>query len=283
MEGAAQRLEESELLSNQKVRAVAVETEVRDLVPTALRCIRAGKHIHLDKPAGASMADCRQLHAEANARSLVVQMGYMLRYNPGVQFAFRAVREGWLGDVFEVHAVMSKTIGDGSRKTIAEFEGGAMFELGCHLIDSVVAMLGKPDKVIAFPKRTRSASGAPSADNLADNCLAVLEYGNATATIRTALMEVSGQARRQITVCGDKGTVDIRPLEPPQLRLALAEPREGYKKGYQDVELPASPGRYDGEFLDLAQILSGKKEPDFSRQHDLDVHETVLRASAMPV
>ena len=40
-------------------RAVLVE----ELVPAGLRCIRAGKHIHLDKPAGESLESCKELHS----------------------------------------------------------------------------------------------------------------------------------------------------------------------------------------------------------------------------
>jgi hypothetical protein len=45
---------------------------------------------------------------QAGRQGLTVQMGYMYRNNPAVQFCLRAVREGWLGDVFEVHGVMSR-------------------------------------------------------------------------------------------------------------------------------------------------------------------------------
>jgi hypothetical protein len=84
-------------------------------------------------------------------------------------------------------------------------------------------------------------------------------------------------------VCGDQGTVDIRPMEPPKMLLALSKARDGFKKGYQEVALTRSVGRYDGEFIDLAKIIRGEKQPDFSAAHDLAVHETILRASGMPV
>ena len=136
-------------------RAVAIETDVANLVPTALRCLDAGMHLHLDKPAGASMKDCRELHARAKKKELTVQMGYMLRYNPGMQLCYRAVKEGWLGNVFELHAVMSKMVGQSARDEVGLFTGGTMFELGCHLIDSAVYVLGKPENVTPHLRRTR--------------------------------------------------------------------------------------------------------------------------------
>jgi predicted dehydrogenase len=269
---------EEELLNTRGLQLVAVETAVRDLVPTAARCVAAGMHVHLDKPAGESLSAFKAVLDEAGRRGLTVQMGYMFRGNPAFQLCFRAVREGWLGEVFELHGVISKMLDAGSRRKLAEFRGGTMFELGCHLIDAMVAVLGKPQRVTPFIRKTR-----PDQDDLADNMLAVFEYPKATCTIRSAVIEVEGFLRRQFVVVGDRGTLDIRPLEPPKVRLALAEAREGFQRGYQDVELPAMPGRYDEQLRELARIIRGEKESDYPPAHDLAVHETILLASGLPL
>lgn len=273
-----QWMTEEQLLNTPRLQAVAVETGVAELVPTAARCIDAGTHIHLDKPAGESLPPFKALLDAAERGGLTVQLGYMFRNNPAFQFCFRAVRSGWLGSVFELHAVMSKAIPPSRRDPLAEFPGGAMFELGCHLIDAAVSVLGKPDRVTPFVRRTR-----PQRDDLADNTLAVLEYPRATATIRSALVEIEGTRRRQFVVCGDQGTIDIRPLEPPQLLMALAAPRDGYSPGYQEVALPHMPGRYDDQLVELAEVIRGERENPYPPSHDLAVQETILRASDMPV
>lgn len=267
-------MSEEQLLATKDLQAVAVETTENQLVPTAVRCVKAGQHIHLDKPPGQSLSALKELLDKAKGRGVTVQMGYMFRYNPAFQFCFSAVRKGWLGKIFEVHGVISKTISDERRKRMAsKYPGGSMYILGCHLVDALVTVLGRPDRVTPYVKRTR-----PSQDNLADNMLAVFEYPKASATIRSALMEVDGSKRRQFVVCGDKGTIDIRPLEPPMLRLALAEPCGPYKKGYQQVTLPPMPGRYDEQLIEFSRIVRGEKQPDYSPEHDLVVHETVLGA-----
>ena len=271
-------LTEEELLATPGLEAVAVETEVRDLLPTAQRCLDSGLHIHLDKPAGESFPALEKLHATAAAKGRTIQMGYMYRYNPAFRFLFQAVRDGWLGEVFEIHAVMSKTIGTESRRELAEYPGGSMFELGCHVIDPLLHIMGPPDRVTGFPRHTR-----PQQDNLADNGLAVLEYPRATATVRSAVIEVDGGQRRQFVVCGDQGTIVIRPLEPPRLELTLREPRGGFKKGTRVVELPESPGRYDGTWLDFASVIRGEKTHAFSHEHDLAVQRTLLTACLLPL
>lgn len=268
---------EDQLLNTPELEAVAVETTVPDLIATASRCIDAGMHLHLDKPAGTSLSDFRRLLDAATTKGLTIQMGYMLRNNPAFQLAFRAVREGWLGTVFETHAVMSKFHTVPQREEWKEMPGGTMFELGCHIIDATVALMGgKPDKVTPFSRRTWAGR-----DDVEDNMLAVLEYPKATCTVRSAIVEFDGGRRRQFVACGDKGTVDIRPLEPPKMLLALDQPREGYRRGYQEVELPKMPGRYDDQLAELAAIIRGEIESAYPPSHDLAVHETVLLAAGM--
>jgi predicted dehydrogenase len=266
-----------QLLNTPGLQAVAVETRVEDLVSSALPCVQAGMHIHLDKPAGLKLKSFRALHAVAKQHGTTIQMGYMFRYNPAFQLTYKAAREGWLGNIFEIDGVISKFISNRARKQLEHFHGGFMFELACHLIDSAVYLLGKPDRVTPFIRRTY-----PEKDQLADNCLAVLEYPKATATIRTAAMEVEGQRRRQFVVCGDRGTADIHPLEKPVMKLALDRARGVYRKGYQELAFP-SRGRYDGEFEDLARVIRGEGKLAWTPAHDLAVHETILRAADMPL
>jgi len=250
---------------------------VKDLVPTATRLASAGLHLHVEKPGGPSLPAFANLLDIVRQKGRILQMGYMFRRNPAFEFCFRAVREGWLGEVYEINAVMGKTASAGERNDMAEFPGGTMFELGCHLIDAMVTLLGKPQQVHSFLRQTHTQR-----DRLADNSLAVCEYANATATIRSDANDVEGNSRRSFLICGDRGTATILPLEPPQLSLTLAKAQGDYVKGKQTIALPHMPGRFDDHLADFARIILGQKELDYSPEHDLTVLETVLRASGMP-
>jgi predicted dehydrogenase len=193
-------MSEEQLLNVPGLQAVLVETRVRDLLSTAQRAIAAGKHVHLDKPAGESLPQYRELLKAAEAKKLLVQMGYMYRYSPAVILLRQFLERNWLGTVFEVHTVMSKVVGDAERKKLAEYPGGIMFELGCHVIDLVVGVLGKPDRIHAFPRQTGQLG-----DRLLDNMLAVFEYERATASVKSSAIEVDGGGRRHFVVCGTSG------------------------------------------------------------------------------
>jgi len=266
-----------QLLNQPGLQVVGVETRVGDLLDTAEMCVAAGKHIHLDKPAGESFPQYQRILAEAARQKLAVQMGYMYRYSPAVVMMRDFLQKGWLGEPFEVHCVMSKLMNAGARQSLVEYRGGTMFELGCHLIDLVIGVLGGPQQVHPFPRHS-----SPIEDTLLDNMLAVFEYPKATATIRSSVDEVDGFARRHFVVCGTEGTFHIQPLDNPKAKVAFRTAHGDYRKGYQEIEFPKYR-RYVDDAADLAKIVRQEKEPDFTYEHDLTVQRSVLRASGLPV
>jgi predicted dehydrogenase len=265
-------LEEEALLGMPAVRAIAVETAIGDSTATALRVLRAGKHVHLDKPGGFDHPAFSAMRLEAEERKLALQMGYMLRYNPAFELLFTAVKEGWLGEITEIDCSMGKFADAGTRAQLKSQPGGAMFEIAGHLIDVVVALLGKPQRVDAFSTPAQS-------DGFPDNQLAVLVYPKATACVRTNFVDPFGGLRRRFNVTGTEGSFEITPLESGQLSLSLSRDCGGYKKGVQSVRLNVPRGRYDAEFVDLARVVRGEKTLAWGAAHDIAVHETILRAA----
>jgi predicted dehydrogenase len=263
------------LLNQTDLDAVLIETTPKECLAVAEACIQAGKHIHLDKPAGQSLHHFERVLTMAESKRLLVQLGYMYRYNPAVQLLRQMLAEDWLGEVFEVHAVMSKMLDPADRQNLSSYPGGMMFELGCHLIDLIVQLLGEPYKVSAHRQHV-----SDQADSLLDNMLAVLEYPKALATVKSAAQEVEGFSRRHLVVCGSLGTFHIQPLDNPSVRLALSQTRGNYQPGYQDLALPKYT-RYVADADDMAKIIRGEKMSNFSYQHDLQVQRTVLRACGL--
>ncbi len=265
---------EAQLLGTADLKAVAVETRVEDSCATALRCIEAGKHVHLDKPGALGHDEFKTMRLEAEKRGLTVQMGYMLRYNPAFELLFQAVREGWLGEITEIDAAMGKLADKGQRGVIGKLEGGGMFELACHVMDAVVTLLGKPASVTGFSTPTRD-------DGVKDNQMAVLQYAKATAVIRCNHTDPFGGPRRRFNVTGTEGTFEILPLESGKVNLSITKARGAYKKGTQSFQLEVPKDRYAGEFTDLARVVRGEKKLAWDAAHDIAVHETVLRAAGV--
>lgn len=265
-----------ELLATPGLQAVLVETRVGDLLDNAEAAIAAGKHIHIDKPPGESLTRFRKILENAARNKLMVQMGYMYRYNPAVVLLREFLAKGWLGDVFEVHAVMSKVVDPASRKSLAAYKGGMMFELGCHLVDLVVGVLGKPEQVFGLNQHV-----GPPDDSLLDNSMAVLTYPKAIASVKTTALEVNGFERRHMVVCGTRGTFHIQPLDNPVAKVTLEADCPGFKKGTQEVKFPKYI-RYVDDAADMAGVIRGEKPDSFGPRHDLAAQETLLKACGLP-
>ncbi|MFN0076182.1 MAG: Gfo/Idh/MocA family protein [Prosthecobacter sp.] len=263
-----------ELLAVPELKAVAVETTIETACATAMRCVQAGKHVHLDKPGALKHDEFKSMRLEAEKRDLTVQMGYMLRYNPAFELLFQAVREGWLGEITEIDAAMGKLADKKQRGVIGALEGGGMFELACHVMDAVVTILGKPQSVQSFSTPTAQ-------DGVKDNQMAVLQYAKATAVVRCNHADPFGGPRRRFNVTGTEGTFEIVPLESGKVNLSLTQARGAYKKGTQSFQLTVPKDRYAAEFVDLAKIVRGEKKLAWDAAHDIAVHETVLRAAGV--
>lgn len=263
-----------ELLATPDLKAVAVETRVEDSCAIALRCIQAGKHVHLDKPGALNHDEFKAMRLEAEKHGLTVQMGYMLRHNPAFELLFQAVREGWLGEITEIDAAIGKRADGGTRVGIGQLEGGGMFELACHIIDATLTIMGKPASVASFSTPTRD-------DGVKDNQMAVLQYPKATAVIRCNHADPFGGPRRRFNVTGTEGTFEIVPLESGKVNLSLTKARGSYKKGTQSFQLDVPKDRYAGEFIDLGKVVRGEKKFAWDAAHDIAVHETVLKAAGV--
>ncbi len=262
----------AEMLEDPDIVCIASEGLNAESLDQSEEIIDAGKNLWYDKPAGDDYQQFERVVAKARERGLLVQMGYMFRENWAFAQVAEWARSGLLGDIFSIRAHMSTNITEAQRAVIAHHTGGIFYDLGGHVLDQIVWILGRPDKITSFMRRDAS-----EVDNFADNAVAVLEYEKALAIVDIAAMEPKPMARR-FEVYGTEGSAILGPFDPPEyLRLCLNEPAGGYAAGVTD--LPAQPYRRHVESLErLIKTLRDEQEPDRSLDHELLVQETLLRA-----
>jgi len=265
-------LAQDELL--ERSRVVAVEGPVRDHARDALLALRAGRHVHVEKPPAANFPDLQAMVALARERKLVLQTGYMWRQHPGFNAILEAARSGWLGELFMVRANIANNLAPARRPEWAEFQGGGMFELGSHLVDAVVRLLGRPKSVSPFVRHHAKFS-----DELKDNNVAVLEFDRALAVITNTAMQAAANPPRAFEVLGTNGSAILQPIEPPGLKLDLVNAAGPYPKGLQ--ALPLTYTRYEADFVELAAAVRGERALGVSLDDELVVQETLLKASSM--
>lgn len=273
----ARWLTEAELFGDTSIDAVLVESELPGLLGWGHRCLEAGWHVHLEKPPGASLQGFVDLQDLARKKRLILQPGYMFRYHPAFTFCFEAISRGLLGRVLSIQGDIGKVIAKEERPWLGKTYGGSMMLLGSHLLDLAVGIMGEPERTTAFRRQS-----LPTPDRFTDQELMVLQYPRGLATIRCFLSESGGEMRRQFVVYGEKGTIEILPLEPAHVRLALNAPAGNFRKGYQPVPLPAPAGRYDAMLLDFAGQVH-RQPPQlagFDAGHDRLVQKILLEAQS---
>ncbi len=255
------------------IDAALIEGHELDLVNAARRCVDRGIHVHIDKPAGADLQAFADLLRVAKEKQVVVHMGYMYRYNPSIQEALRRKNAGLLGEVYEVDAIMNTEHDPEKRQWLAQFPGGILFFLGCHMIDLIYLFQGKPNRVVPFLK----CSGFDGVTAV-DHACVMLEYDHGVSIARATSTEVNGYGRRQLVICGSKATYEIEPLEGPT-KTYYTDTEHSFAYGDRRTELNFTfPARYDEMMLHFARCVRGEQQNEFDYDYELAVHTLILQA-----
>ncbi len=265
------------------IDVVFVEVTNCDLMEIAAECARRGLPMHCDKPCGEAMEPYRAIAEMCREKNVPMQIGYMYRANPAVQFCWNAVRKGWLGEVRFIEADMNHAYNhDNYAEYISTFRGGILHNLGCHLVDMVVPMVeGMPKNVHVV---MRAAPGDPE---WARSCGSVLlEFPFADVLIRTSASMPGGILCRRLRVDGSNGTIDLCPIERFDgrrltLAMTLKEPVGGYAAGENVVDFGVQKDRYADQLKELAEIIRGERTNDPSQfERDMKTHAITLMMSS---
>jgi predicted dehydrogenase len=93
----------TQMLADPLVEAVLIAVADQYHVPLALEAFAAGKHVFVEKPLGVSVEECEELRRRVAESGLVLQVGNNRRFDPGVAFAGRFIREE-MGAIIAVKA-----------------------------------------------------------------------------------------------------------------------------------------------------------------------------------
>jgi predicted dehydrogenase len=125
--------------------------------PNALHCamacdaLEAGAHVICEKPMCLTYADAERMLATAKAAGRTLTIGHHMRYQPATVKAHEMIQQGALGQVYYVKASYlrrSGIPGYGSWFTNRDLAGGgAMMDIGCHMLDLSLWLMGHPKPV----------------------------------------------------------------------------------------------------------------------------------------
>jgi predicted dehydrogenase len=154
------------LLDNPSVTLVDCCAPTGDHARMATAALLAGRALFCEKPLTASLEASEHIVALAQARSLSGGVNFHFRWVPAIQEAHRLIEAGLLGDVVSFHMRYYRSSNlRRDRPATWRFTGagsGVLVDLGSHLIDMVLHLLGP---ITAVSARTRTlVAQRPGAD-----------------------------------------------------------------------------------------------------------------------
>jgi predicted dehydrogenase len=224
-----------EILADDRITAVMVHSKSKDMVPLALRVLDAGKAVLVEKPGGAALADIRLLAAAAEAPGTIAQVGYNVRFAESVTRARRMLDQGLVGDVVSVSAHGAPLIGEHLTRHLNQPAdmGGALWIIGCHMLDVLLSIYGRPDSVNARVRKYDRLSDASSRE---DAAAVILTYPERQVVFDFDVHDrLEWFESSRVTFHGTGGLLEVGIL-PQSVRLYLPEARDGWGSGWTTWE-----------------------------------------------
>jgi predicted dehydrogenase len=110
--------------------------------------LNAGAHVLCEKPMALNYADAQAMFAASQRAGRSLTIGFHMRYQPEFQTVKQILSDGKLGEVYYIKSSMLRRNGIpgyGSWFTNKDLAGGgAMMDIGCHMLDLSLWMLGHP-------------------------------------------------------------------------------------------------------------------------------------------
>jgi predicted dehydrogenase len=174
----------------------------RHHAPLALRAIEAGMHVVIDKPLAPSVGEAERVSSAAADAGVVASVFHNRRWDGDFLTLRRLVDEGALGSLRRLESRFERwrpevDFGKWREGGSPEDAGGVLFDLGPHLIDQALELLGSARSVYAEVRVVR-----PGAE-VDDDLFVALEHESGASSHLWASM-VAAEAGPRIRALGSE-------------------------------------------------------------------------------
>lgn len=227
-----------DLLSDPALDAVVIAAPVPAHAELALRAIEAGKHVFVEKPLGATLAEAERVATAASSSDRTVMVGHLLEYHPAVEKLKALIDDGELG---EVRYVYSTRLNLGKLRT----DENALWSLGPHDVSVALALIGQE------PQEIHAHGESYMNDGVEDVVFGYMRFPSGVAA-HVHLSWLDPHKERRITVVGSRrmATFDDMAIEG---KLAIYD--KGFDESYE------SYGEYLARSGDITMPQISNEEP----------------------
>lgn len=143
-----------ELFSDEKIDAVVIGVPNKWHAELAIAALRAGKHVLLEKPMALNVEDAREIVRVQKETGRVLMVGHQMRWGWWARQAKERVEAGDLGEILYAKCGWLRRKGIPgwgtwfTQKAVAG--GGPLIDVGVHLLDLTLWLMGDPRPVSVF-------------------------------------------------------------------------------------------------------------------------------------
>jgi predicted dehydrogenase len=266
------------MLAQAKLDVVAVGTPNDKHVPIAEQCLRAGKHVVIDKPVAVSSSEVASLFPISRETGRRVFVYHNRRWDGDFLTVQQLLEESKNGDgrlgvvrTFESHFDRFRpTPKAGAWREAAGHGNGILLDLGSHLGDQALVLFGLPAAVWGDVRSERAGTNVDDAFDLR------LYYPEITVWLRSTSLSALPAVRFMLE--GTRGSYRKDNLDPQEDALRSGnlfqtrpwgmDPESAWgaittldaNGATQHTIVPTLPGDYRGFYANVRDTLQGKAE-----------------------
>lgn len=93
-----------DIFDDPEIQAVVITTPAATHFQLAIRALKAGKHVLVEKPMATTVDEIQQIKLLANEKNLIAMAGHTFLYNSAVIFLKELIKSGELGDIRYIYS-----------------------------------------------------------------------------------------------------------------------------------------------------------------------------------
>jgi predicted dehydrogenase len=216
-----------ELIKDRDIDAVSICLPTHLHVETAKSAFRWGKHVVMETPPGLNAKEASQLAAAANKSGKVLAYAFQRRFGGAELAAKQAIDKGYAGEAYHARATWMRTrgipIGTGWYTDQAKSGGGAMLDLGSHMLDIAWHLLGHPRPLSVYAitqKRFADLTPRDLPNDVEDAAFALIRFEGGKSLELAASWSINQAPAQNGTTCrvyGSSGAVEVYTPQGPLL------------------------------------------------------------------
>lgn len=246
-----------ELLADPEIDAIYNPLPNHLHVPWTIKAAEAGKHVLCEKPLSLTVAEAESLLAVRARTGVRIAEAFMIRSHPQWLKVQQLIAAGRIGEVVAVVGAFSYFLDDATNiRNQVESGGGALYDIGCYMIQSARVGLGaEPRRVAAVLDRDPRFG----TDRLTS---ALLDFGGRHAVFTVSTQMVPYQ---RVNFLGTQGRIEIEiPFNSPNrrpTRIFVDSTGDLTGSGIETLEIPTCDQyTLQGDGFSQA-ILEGREVP----------------------